>query len=85
MSELGVTDMEYVEEFGMPEELAGTPGINDWMIQHVYEGNLSAETKKMMDDGVDPDVATKKATTMADESRMTAKAGLKLVTKRRGY
>ena len=32
----GVTDLEYVEEFGVPNNIANTPAINEWLINDTY-------------------------------------------------
>ena len=85
MAHMGVTDIDYVEEMGMPEELAGTPAMNDWMINHVFEGNLEAETREFIDLGHEPDVAAKKAHKIATAAKNAAKLNLQRVTKARGY
>ena len=46
MSLDGTTDQEYVDLFGVPEELANTPDINKWLINDTYEKNLDLEYKK---------------------------------------
>ena len=85
MSEHGMTDMEYMEEFGVPEQLVGTPGINKWMINYTYEGNIQAEQDRMIKDGVDTEVARAKATRIAEKSRKQAISNLRQVIERRGY
>ena len=85
MAHMGVTDMDYVEEMGMPEALVGTPAMNDWMIQHVFEGNLEAETKEFIANGDEPDVAKKKAHKLAMANKQAAQLNLKKVMKARGY
>ena len=37
-----VTDQEYVETFGLDPALAGTPGLNDAMLEQAYQDNLSS-------------------------------------------
>lgn len=42
----GVDDMEYVENFGLPEEVAYTPRINDEMLNMVYDQNIASGMDK---------------------------------------
>ena len=39
----GITDQDYVNDFGVPQELANTPGINKWLIQDTYDKNRSKQ------------------------------------------
>ena len=45
-----VTDQEYVDTFGLDPALAGTPGLNDAMLEKVFNDNISAgvDEKKAM-------------------------------------
>ncbi len=64
-----VTDQEYVETFGLDPALAGTPGLNDAMLQKSYDDNISA--------GVDEQTASgnmKRAS--RDLQRLLAKNGM---------
>ena len=45
MSLDGITDQEYVDLFGVPQELANTPEINKWLINDTYEKNLDLDMK----------------------------------------
>jgi hypothetical protein len=85
MSEYGVKDSDYVKEFGMPEELAGTGGINDWLINKVYEDNLREETTANLQNGMDSKEAIQLATRIAKEGKEEAKRNVLKVKKIRGY
>lgn len=85
MSEYGVKDLDFVSEFEMPDDLVGTPAVNDWMINKVYEDNLRAETTINLNNGMDSKEAIKLATRMANEGRQEAKKNLANVRKSRGY
>ena len=37
-----ITDQEYVETFGIPEEYANTPKMIEWHVQDMREGNQRA-------------------------------------------
>ena len=65
----GVDDMEYVEQFGLPQEVAYTPRINDVMLDKVYEDNIAA--------GVTEEQATKnRAQSARDIKELLAKRGM---------
>ena len=59
-----ITDMEIVETYGLDPKLAGTPKINDAMLDVVYEQNVAA----MIDNGMT------EAKAKAEAGRMKAKA-----------
>ena len=64
-----VTDQEYVETFGLDPALAGTPALNDAMLDSIHADNISA--------GVEPDVANKKRAAAAkDIKRLLAMNGM---------
>ena len=44
-----ITDQEYVETFGIPEEYANTPKMIEWHVQDMREGNQRVYEKKGMD------------------------------------
>lgn len=44
----GVDDMEYVEMFDLNPALAYTPGINDAILNRVYEDNVAAALSEGM-------------------------------------
>ena len=44
-----ITDQEYVETFGIPEEYANTPRMIDWHVQDMREGNQRVYEGKGMD------------------------------------
>lgn len=52
-----ITDEEYVTEFGLDPALAGTPGINDAMLERVKESNI----QYFVEDGMTQNEATEKA------------------------
>ena len=85
MSEHGVTDIDYVEEFQMPMALVGTPAVNDFMISYVYDQNVMSATKEYMDSGMDTRLAATKAHKEAGEHKKIALQQLHKVIKRRGY
>ena len=64
-----VDDMEYVEEFGLPEDVAYTPRINDVMLKRVYDENIA--------EGVSEEVATHNFNTeKRDIKELLAKNGM---------
>jgi len=64
-----VDDMEYVEEFGLPEDVAYTPLINDVMLKRVYDENIA--------DGVSEEIATQNFNTAKrDIKELLAKNGM---------
>ena len=62
---MDVTDEEYVAEFGAPEELVGTPQLNDWMLDHVEKQNV----QYWVEQGKDPKEAAAKARATKEEAR----------------
>lgn len=60
-----IDDQDYVDEFGVPPELAYTPELNYWMINKVYEDNVS----DYMKDGMSQPEAIKKAKEIRDNTR----------------
>ena len=44
-----ITDQEYVETFGIPEEYANTPNMIEWHVKDMREGNQRVYEKKGMD------------------------------------
>ena len=86
MSHMGVKDVDYAEVFGMPLELANTPEVNNYMISHVYDQNVQAFTRDAIEsEGLEPELATKKAVKMANEHKLVAIQELRKVIKERGY
>ena len=85
MSEHGITDQEYVDRFGLPQELVGTPEMNDWMLNKTYEDNIVDCTEDLMSKGKDRNKATGKCKSIAGKNRKAAMKLLKEVQKRRGY
>lgn len=65
MSGLEVTDMELVEEYNLDPALAGTPKINDAMLDVIEQKNIKA----MINDGY----TEKKARAMAGRLKARAK------------
>jgi len=65
----GMDDMEFVSRFGLDTKLAYTKGINEAMLDHVYEANLSAERQKLVSEGVESNEALKQATNIAKNLR----------------
>jgi hypothetical protein len=37
---MDVSDQDYADSFGAPQELVGTPAINDWMLDSVEKQNV---------------------------------------------
>ena len=46
-----ITDMEIIEEYGLDPKLAGTPAINDAMLDIVYDKNMAAMVESGMSEG----------------------------------
>jgi hypothetical protein len=85
MSEHGITDQEYVERFGLPQTLAGTPEMNDWMLNKTYEDNIVDCTEDLINKGESRRKAAGKCTLIAGKNKREAIKLLKEVQKRRGY
>ncbi len=81
----GVTDLEYVEEFGVPNNIANTPAINEWLINDTYEKNLEAEYTKAVQLGRNESEAQSYSKQMANKGRQEARKLLKEVRDKRGY
>ena len=63
----GITDQEYVDNFGVPQELAYTKGINKWLIEDTYNKNVEAEHRKAIKQGRTEEEAMMFAKEVADE------------------
>jgi hypothetical protein len=85
MSENGITDQEYVDRFGLPQALVGTPEMNDWMLNKTYEDNIVDCTEDLISKGESRDKAKSKCTSIAGKNKKAAMKLLKEVQKRRGY
>jgi hypothetical protein len=85
MSESGVTDQEYVNKHGVPPELAGTPEINDWMVNKVYDQNFQAEYERATIGGMSEEKATSRARKVADKGKRQGKKTISEIKKTRGY
>lgn len=85
MSEHGVKDSDFVSQYGMPEEFAGTPKVNDFMVNKAYEDNVSAEMQLNLDAGMDNKEATAKATSTAKKVRDEVMQNIAKISKARGY
>ena len=85
MSLEGITDQEYVDNFGVPSELANSASINDWMINDTYEKNLTAEYEAAIKEGRNENEAKQWANKVANQGRSEARKLLKKVRKARGY
>jgi len=85
MSLEGIKDQEYVDNFGVPQELVNTPAINEWMINDTYEQNLTAEYEAAIDAGSNQNEAKQWANKIANNGRNEARKLLKKVRKARGY
>ena len=81
----GITDQEYVDNFGVPQELANTPGINKWLIEDTYNKNIDLEYKKAIKLGRTEEEANKFAQEVANKGRKEASKALNKVQKSRGY
>ena len=85
MSLDGITDQEYVEQFGVPEELANTPGINKWLIEDTHAKNLDLEYKKAIRLGRSEEEANAWAKKVANKGRSDAWKNVHKVQKARGH
>ena len=81
----GVKDREYVELFGVPEALANTPEINNWLINDTYEKNLELEYTQAIKRGRSEQEATAYSKKVANKGRQEARNLLKEVKQKRGY
>ena len=81
----GITDQDYVNDFGVPQELANTPGINKWLIQDTYDKNIEAEYRKAIKNGRTEEEANKFAKQVASKGRREAQKAVHKVQKARGY
>lgn len=66
---MDVTDEDYVKEYGVPAELAGTPALNDWMIEDTRRKNVNF----WLDQGESEKVANQKANTAANAAKKNLK------------
>ena len=85
MSEQGIKDIDLIEEFGLDPALAGSPEINNAMIQKVYDDNVEVETRIGIEEGMEPRLATQSAMKHADTLKKDTIRNLRQVIKRRGY
>ena len=85
MSLDGTTDQEYVDLFGVPEELANTPDINKWLINDTYEKNLDLEYNKAIRLGRSEKEANAFASSVANKGRKQAWKNVHRIQKSRGY
>lgn len=85
MSMHGITDKEYIEEFGLDPDLEGKREINDAMMDVVGAMNVKAEKDRLMEEGMPSDQAQKEAYKIANKRRKQAEAHLKKVIEMRGY
>ncbi len=85
MSMDGVKDSEYVELFGVPEDIANTPKINDWLINDTYDKNLELEYNKAIGLGRSEQEANAFAKRIANKGRQEAKQLLATVKSKTGY
>jgi hypothetical protein len=81
----GITDQDYVDDFGVPQELANTPEINKWLIEDTYTKNIEAERRRAIKQGRTEEEATKFAQEVANKGRQEARKALNKVQKARGY
>ena len=85
MSEHGITDQEYADKFGLPQELVGSPEMNDWMMRKVYEDNMRDCSDKLIEEGYSREKAENECHKTAVKNKNEAAKLLKSVQKRRGY
>lgn len=69
-----IDDMEYVESYGLSEDVAYTPAINDKMLDVVHKQNYDMYLKMGKSES--------EAGKMADENRTLARANIKQLLKR---
>jgi|TARA_R110002126_G_scaffold115727_1_gene254437 hypothetical protein len=81
----GITDQDYVNDFGLPQELANTPEINGWLIEDTYNKNIEAEYRKAIKNGRTEEEANKFASSVANKGRKEARKAVHKVQKARGY
>lgn len=65
----GMDDMEFVSKFGLDPKVAYTKGINEVMLDKVYEDNLFSERQQLVAQGVPSDEALTQATKIATALR----------------
>tara|TARA_B110000211_G_C13764455_1_gene414685 strand:+ start:20 stop:310 length:291 start_codon:yes stop_codon:yes gene_type:complete len=85
MSQDGMTDQDYVDEFGVPQELANTPGINKWLIQDTYDKNLDLEYQHAIKLGRTKEEANAWAKKIAEKGKRDAWHTVHQVQKGRGF
>ena len=81
----GITDQDYVNDFGAPQALAYTKGINKWLIEDTYKKNIDAEYRKAIKQGRTEEEANKFAKEVAEKGRKDAWRALSKAQKARGY
>jgi len=85
LSEFGTTDQEYVNDHGAPQDLVGTPKINDWMVEKMYTQNIEAEYEAAINTGASKQEAMSRAKKIAEKGKASARGMIADVRKRRGY
>jgi|TARA_R110002153_G_scaffold90940_1_gene221746 hypothetical protein len=81
----GVTDQEYVRDFGVPPKLANTPEINNWLIEDTYKRNLELEYTAAKKLGRSEAESNAWAKQVANKGRKSAKALVNQAKQKRGY
>tara|TARA_R100001244_G_C5137080_1_gene127097 strand:- start:552 stop:842 length:291 start_codon:yes stop_codon:yes gene_type:complete len=81
----GITDQDYVDNFGVPKELANTSGINKWLVEDTYNKNIDLEYRKAIKLGRTEEQANKFATSVANKGRKEAWKAIHKAEKARGY
>lgn len=81
----GVTDQEYVNDFGVPQNLANTPEINNWLINDTYKKNLELEYTAAKKLGRSEAEANAWAKQVANKGRKEARSLLNQAKQKRGY
>ncbi len=82
-AELGVDDMEVVEEFNLNPDLAYTPELNEVVMQEVYNQNIDAIRARLIREGVDVKEARHTAISEANVLKMQGDRALKALYKQR--
>lgn len=72
-----ITDDEYAEQFGCPQEVVGTPEINNWMIDRVY----SRDVKHYKEEN---GMTQTQAESKANDSRQKTRAEIKELLAQKG-
>ena len=73
---VAVTDQEYIDTFGLDPALAGTPELNEAMLNQQYKENVEHYLGTMPQEEADKKAGMKRSKASADIKRLLAMNGM---------